>query len=268
MNTIHVKFNSNQPIPVKTVQCGNTMEVTSSDAYDYKILHGEIVAETNRATNAEEALQQQVNIKQDLGYIALDEYMLSPDCGEITNIDDLNRLRLYLVNKVSVNANIYYLTLSNDDMLVYFCTTTLAPYNQVSLHREDGRFQLENIEVGTTYHNKLHNLDWSNSGHTGFAGIDINTTSYWEAHSSYRPDRGMIVVYTDYQDGKPAIKVGTGNADLSNLPFINEGISNLVVEHIANRIIHITQEERDKWNNKVNIIDTPQEQDMLVFTRN
>lgn len=245
-----------------------TKNVYNNTVSDNQIGLKEIVVDTITGEWTSRYISLDVAGKQDLGYIELDKYLLNPDCGEITDAYDLTRLNTYLVNKVSVNTNIYYLALSDTNVLIYFCTNSFVHYNQITVTRSNGRFQLTNIEVGTTYHNELHNLDYLSSGHTGFAGIELGTTAYWNSKSSYRPVKGMIIVYTDYKEGKPAIKIGDGNAYLSNIPFVNEGIEEILETHIANNIIHITQEEREFWNNKLNFEAPTLGSDLLTFNRN
>lgn len=271
---IKVDLKGNSTIPVD-IQTNTPIEMTNSCDVAHKILHGEIVAETNRATARENELDREIHKKQNLGYIKLDRYLMNPDCGVITDRDDLFQLNSYLVNKVSIDTNIYYLTLSNENVLVYFCTSTLARLNQITVTRHTGQFQLESVEVGTTYHNLLHNLDYLSSGHTGFAGIEFGTTQEWNSRRTYRPVEGMIVVYTDYStdsEGRPVygIKIGDGNAYLIDLAFIGGDIADILREHINDTTIHITQGEREFWNNKINI-EKPTAagmEDLLIFNRN
>lgn len=76
-------------------------------------------------------------------------------------------------------------------------------------------------------HNQLENLDYSNSGHTGFAGIVSNTTEYWENHADYIPVDSMLVVYTDYKETgethTPGLKIGDGVHKVGELAFVAGG---------------------------------------------
>ena len=125
-------------------------------------------------------------------------------------------------------------------------------------------------------HAQLTHLDYESSGHTGFAGIKFGTTAEWNAQAlTYRPEQGMIIVYTDYEvvpsDRGPITcanyKVGNGNVYLADLPFVDAGLRYELNNHIHNNVIHITQEEREFWNNKINCIDTEISDDLLIFTR-
>lgn len=128
--------------------------------------------------------------------------------------------------------------------------------------------------ITTSDHSQLTNLDFEHSGHTGFAGILMNTTAYWNSHADYRPPLGMLIVYTDYQSyidehgqtvNVPGFKIGDGNAYLIDNPFVGEAESKALLEHIENQDIHIRPGERARWDNKLNYNEPAG--DLLEFTR-
>lgn len=90
--------------------------------------------------------------------------------------------------------------------------------------------------------------------------IFYNTTEYWDEHD-FIPPAGAFVIYSDYKKvdigGESTIiagfKIGSGNAYLSDLSFSDD--SARLDEHISNHIMHVTQEERERWNNKLNVDD-------------
>lgn len=94
------------------------------------------------------------------------------------------------------------------------------------------------------------------------------TTATWNSQPQLISARGYIYIYADYrQNGQgqniPAMKVGDGNAYLIDLPFVDS----LIYEHIADNIRHISQQEREFWNNKVRCYIDPEVQgDNLIFT--
>ena len=100
--------------------------------------------------------------------------------------------------------------------------------------------------------------------------IRINTTANWDADKSYVPDAGVLIIYTDgaTEGDKPVpkIKVGDGNAYLIDLPFSDIDIKNLLDEHISNQTIHITDDERASWNDKVSI-SVNQANEEVIFTK-
>lgn len=64
-------------------------------------------------------------------------------------------------------------------------------------------------------------------------------------------------MYTDYRldeegNAVPGIKIGDGNAYLIDAPFMDTDI----IDHINNHTIHITEEERQFWNNKVRCFES------------
>lgn len=96
------------------------------------------------------------------------------------------------------------------------------------------------------------------------------TAEYWNAHRTYIPDKGVIVIYEDYSVDNsgnpiPAFKVADGKAYVIDLPF---STINGFEDHIKNNQIHITQAERELWNDKwrgyIDISDPCN----LVFTTN
>lgn len=98
-----------------------------------------------------------------------------------------------------------------------------------------------------------------------------NTTIGWNSQPELISEARTIYVYTDYQtetDGSgntvniPGFKVGDGKAYVIDLPFTDE----LMVKHMANQSIHVTQEEKDFWNNKVRAYYSSIEEDTLILT--
>lgn len=95
------------------------------------------------------------------------------------------------------------------------------------------------------------------------------STETWNSKPQLMSDRGYIYIYCDYRQNEKgqniaAMKVGDGLAYLIDLPFIDE----LVYNHISDVVRHITQQEREFWNNKVRCYIQNIEDDTLVFTTN
>lgn len=92
------------------------------------------------------------------------------------------------------------------------------------------------------------------------AKSSINAKEYWDVHPTYIPERGEIVVYQNKtiidNVSYPGIKIGDGNAYLIDLPFVGDDlcdqIMNVISDHINNTDIHVTTEEKNFWNNKLN----------------
>lgn len=103
------------------------------------------------------------------------------------------------------------------------------------------------------------------------------TTAYWNSQLGFIPEVGQIIVYTDYQqiekDGQtvdvPGIKIGTGNGYVQDIVFVGQADSDALLDHIRNSDIHITQAERERWNNKLNVTDVQEVVgETLIFNRN
>lgn len=93
------------------------------------------------------------------------------------------------------------------------------------------------------------------------------TTEWWSQHASTVSQEGFIYIYTDYQnvDGVdiPGVKIGTDNAYVIDLPFIDT----VYARHISDTIVHITAEERVSWNDKVTCYIDPTKSDRLIFSK-
>lgn len=107
-------------------------------------------------------------------------------------------------------------------------------------------------------------------------GIKCDTKENWNA-STYIPAKGEIIIYSNYEtkevDGQtvniPAIKIGSGNAYVQDLMFLNQDLSDALYDHILNNEIHVSQREKDFWNNKLNVDDDSEVVDeVLIFNRN
>ena len=108
--------------------------------------------------------------------------------------------------------------------------------------------------------------------------INDENSEHWEDYGTYVPKFGEIIIYSDYdviQDEfendvyVPGIKVGDGTNYVADLPFVGDEIRYAILaelyNHEDNEIIHITQDERSSWNDKLNFEIQGEE---LIFTRN
>lgn len=103
----------------------------------------------------------------------------------------------------------------------------------------------------------------------GKVPVLYNTTATWNSQPQLVSAQGFIYVYTDYkkndqQQDIAGLKFGDGSAYLIDLPFIDE----ILYEHLNDNIKHITQQEREFWNNKVRCYADPNNPDKLIFTTN
>lgn len=117
-----------------------------------------------------------------------------------------------------------------------------------------------------------------------------DTTENWNNARGFVPREGEVIIYTDYETKTytveeygetvtktvqiPNIKIGTGNAYVQDLPFVDEQTRDILMEHINNHDIHVTLQDKLFWNNKVNIDDAyaqiygELEDETLIFNRN
>ena len=72
----------------------------------------------------------------------------------------------------------------------------------------------------------------------------------------------------------PNIKIGTGNAYVQDLAFVDEKTRDILMEHIQRQDIHTTLQEKLFWNNKLNIDDAYEQvhdelvDETLILNRN
>lgn len=99
-----------------------------------------------------------------------------------------------------------------------------------------------------------------------------DTTANWDAAVGFIPLPGEIIIYDDYETKTytveeygetvtktvliPNIKIGTGNAYVQDLGFVDDATRAMLLEHIHNQEIHTTLAEKLFWNNKLNMDDS------------
>lgn len=94
--------------------------------------------------------------------------------------------------------------------------------------------------------------------------VSENTSSGWNEKSTYVPKRGEICLYSDTM----TIKIGDGSVPIIDLPFVKDDqtqtILDTLLKHINNSEVHVTQEEKQFWSNKLNYVIDDEE---LIFNR-
>lgn len=95
------------------------------------------------------------------------------------------------------------------------------------------------------------------------------TTATWNSQPQLISALGYIYIYSDYRQDEqgvdiPSMKVGDGKSYLIDMPFTDK----VIYEHIEDNVRHITQEEREFWNNKVRCFISEVQGDNLTFTTN
>ena len=110
-----------------------------------------------------------------------------------------------------------------------------------------------------------------------FYGQMFGTEEHWRYVTSdeqYRPPKGTIIVYTTEDDqhnitGIVGVKFGTGNACVPDLPFaVDVAKLDQFMEHLSDTSVHVSVADRQRWNNKLNVIDGEEViNDTLILTR-
>lgn len=117
-----------------------------------------------------------------------------------------------------------------------------------------------------------------------------DTTENWNNAIGFIPMAGEVIVYTDYETKTyqveeygetitktvqiPNIKIGSGNAYVQDLAFVDEKTRDMLMTHINNQDIHTTLQEKLFWNNKINVDDAQEqisgelEDETLILNRN
>lgn len=111
--------------------------------------------------------------------------------------------------------------------------------------------------------------DEVNWGSGGDKEIFYGTTEYWNTQPRLISIKSCVYVYNDHDfnsEGKaiPGIKIGDGTSYLIDMPFIDEKYT----QHILDTASHITQQERDAWNEKVRCFIDPLNDQNIIFTTN
>ena len=107
--------------------------------------------------------------------------------------------------------------------------------------------------------------------------IRYNTTHYWDCLVGFIPKAGEIIIYSDYKQVEingnliwvPGVKIGSGNAYVQDLAFLGDAEADLLLSHINDEVRHISEQERLRWNNKLNVDDYSEVvEETLVLNRN
>lgn len=112
------------------------------------------------------------------------------------------------------------------------------------------------------------------SGRISDIPIHYGTTEHWSSLPDLVGKKSHIYVYTDYAeteiDGEmvpvPNIKIGDGSAYLIDNPFITKSVEDILNLHIEDNSVHISDAERDFWNEKVRCYIDPDNPENVIFT--
>lgn len=97
--------------------------------------------------------------------------------------------------------------------------------------------------------------------------FQFGTAEYWEEHPEIIAADNCVYFYTraekigDYDIAR--MKIGDGESLLKDLPFLDE----LYYQHINDNDIHVSSDDRERWNNKFRAFALP-ETESLILTIN
>lgn len=101
--------------------------------------------------------------------------------------------------------------------------------------------------------------------------------SEWDADRDTIAEKDALYIYSDYKtiqkDGKqllvPGLKIGDGVSYLIDIPFVNNlnsEFEDLLLDHINNKVIHVSAYDREFWDNKLNL-DLELQDENLILNR-
>lgn len=104
--------------------------------------------------------------------------------------------------------------------------------------------------------------------------IHYGTKEYWDSQLTLIGEKSNIYIYSDYAskvvDDKTIlisnIKIGDSTSYLIDIPFVTESIEDLLNSHINDKVSHITSQERNSWNEKVNCYIDPEDSENIIFS--
>lgn len=95
----------------------------------------------------------------------------------------------------------------------------------------------------------------------GLGRVYYDTTANWNLQIDLVSEKSTVYIYSDHQKTSDqhgnlvdvaGIKIGDGSSFLIDLPFVSDiATSSAIINHVANKGIHVTPQEKAFWNNKV-----------------
>ena len=143
---------------------------------------------------------------------------------------------------------------------------------EIIIYSADNSHPFSRIKVGdgitTVIKLPFVNADGIN-GSTIYADSMIN----WEANPLFIPKKGDIIIFFDktkiIKDGSeieiPGFKIGDGKAYNIDLPFVGDDIIEQLLAHINDTSKHVTEKEREYWNNKISCEDTIVDETLILL---
>lgn len=170
------------------------------------------------------------------------------------------KTRIQLKNDIEANWNKIAQFIPLRGELIVYSTDETHPFSRLK------------IGDGTT---PIIDLPFLEAETIGGVAVKAQPENYWNSIPEYIPRTGEIIIYLNHKEiiidtnkrvSVSGIKIGDGTSYLIDLPFMGD-IDYTVKEHITNANIHVSQEDRNLWNNKINCLDNIQNE-VLFLNRN
>lgn len=128
----------------------------------------------------------------------------------------------------------------------------------------DSEHEIEMTFSSTTSWNAL--FDNGSSG-GGESKVLYASTEYWNSHPEIIAKRGYIYIYSNWMYDEQGnliagFKVGDGDTPLIELSVTDQ----MFADHVNDAVRHITQAERERWNNKVTC-DYVEQLERIIFSK-
>lgn len=138
------------------------------------------------------------------------------------------------------------------------------------------------INMGAGFQTNEQTHAGFNSGGGMSANFAEASAIYYDTEENWNIQRDMIAkykavyVYSNHsyivdQVGNPtpvpAIKVGDGSSYLIDMPFVDQDIRDYILNHISNDSIHVSEQDRNFWNNKVFAFTFNNDPERLILSK-
>lgn len=110
----------------------------------------------------------------------------------------------------------------------------------------------------------------------GLGKVYYDTTENWNRSPGLIAEKGAVYIYSDYEVFEDEVgnrvpiaglRIGDGTSYLIDMPFVNSLTARMIIEHVANRTIHISEAEREFWDNKISAYVDPTDSETLVLSK-
>ena len=153
-------------------------------------------------------------------------------------------------------------------------STEQTQHLKTNIQQNQGQGNNQNSNFQNQFYTEVMNI--VNIIRQNYAAVYYDTKENWNAQTRLKSERKAIYIYSNQSyidDGEggqipvPAIKIGDGTSYLIDMPFVNNDLMLQLADHINDKIVHITEEERIFWNNKVSCYQDDEDDETLVFSK-